>query len=197
MEFEKQVKRNNRYIHNVEVSKFLNTLKETLHKKNKLMPKGTPLHRSQIGYNETWFEGEEIIIPLSNKRMKPTASVAKEGRANPKGIPYLYLATDRDTSISELRPHIEQIVTYSGFEASKDLNIIDCYSIYDSFSYIGSQFYPPTTQAGIEDAVWSMINSAFAKPTTNNDTTTEYIPTQIIAELFKSEGYDGLCLRVA
>src|ERR1700741_12272 len=42
--------------------------------------------------------------PYSQKEMKPISNWQCEGRANPRGIPYLYLATDRSTALAEVRP---------------------------------------------------------------------------------------------
>ena len=41
-------------------------------------------------------------------------------------------------------------------------------------------------------AVWADIDRAFAEPMTRSDNSTDYVPTQIIAELFKREGLDGV-----
>ncbi len=48
-----------------------------------------------------------------------------------------------------------------------------------------------------EQAVWKQIDRAFSEPTTPSDTSTDYVPTQVIAELFKSEGYDGIAYKSA
>jgi len=40
-----------------------------------------------------------------------------------------------------------------------------------------------------------MVNAAFTKPVTNVDNSSDYVPTQILAELFKSEGFDGVCFK--
>jgi hypothetical protein len=43
-----------------------------------------------------------------------------------------------------------------------------------------------------EQAVWSDIGRAFSRPVNPSDTVADYVPTQIIAELFKSNGIDGI-----
>jgi hypothetical protein len=45
------------------------------------------------------------------------------------------------------------------------------------------------------DGIWIAIDQAFATPVSKADEAREYIPTQIIAELFKSAGYDGLVYK--
>ena len=48
-----------------------------------------------------------------------------------------------------------------------------------------------------EEAVWTQIDQAFSEPTTPGDDTAEYVPTQVIAELFKNEGCDGIAYKSA
>ncbi|MFZ0569740.1 MAG: RES domain-containing protein [Rhodomicrobium sp.] len=43
--------------------------------------------------------------------MKPIPNWLSEGRANPRGIPYLYLASTRDTALAEVRPWIGSHIT--------------------------------------------------------------------------------------
>ena len=44
-------------------------------------------------------------------------------------------------------------------------------------------------------AVRTEIDQAFSKPVTSLDDTADYAPTQIIAELFKNNGCDGIAYK--
>lgn len=44
----------------------------------------------------------------------------------------------------------------------------------------------------MEDWVWGQIGEGFSRPIHPDDQSVEYVPTQILAELFKAEGYDGI-----
>jgi hypothetical protein len=46
-----------------------------------------------------------------------------------------------------------------------------------------------------ETANWAAIDRAFARPVTVDDSVAGYEPTQILAELFKSEGFEGIAYR--
>ena len=48
-----------------------------------------------------------------------------------------------------------------------------------------------------ERAVWTQIDQAFSEPMASADDAAEYVPTQLIAELFKKEGYDGIAYKSA
>ncbi len=68
----------------------------------------------------------DVPVPHSRERMKPLKDRAPEGRINPKGIPCLYLATERDTALSEVRPWIGSLNSVGQFKTSRNLVVIDC-----------------------------------------------------------------------
>lgn len=193
--FEQHVKHQSRYVYSDQVKNFLQALRQTLCLKEINLKKGDKLYRSQIGLEISEWEGQVLLNAHPPKRMKPTSEYAIEGRANPKGIPYLYLSNDRDTSIAELRPHNNEMISCGVFEVNKNLTLIDCYSLERKYNNVEFIFNPPTEQSDIVNAIWSQIIDAFAKPVTNNETASDYVPTQILAELFKSQGYDGICCK--
>jgi hypothetical protein len=49
----------------------------------------------------------------------------------------------------------------------------------------------------IQEAVWASIDRGFSRPVDSAAGSTEYIPTQILSELFKSRGLDGVGYRSA
>jgi hypothetical protein len=126
--------------------------------------------------------------------MKPLADRAKEGRASPVGIPVLYLATERDTALSEMRPGRATIMTVAEFTLVRDCRLVDC-----SVGSLGASIWPrysteppPPVR---EQSVWTDIDLAFALPVNLADDVADYAPTQIVAELFKQHGYDGIKYR--
>lgn len=194
-DFERNVKYKNRYVHSSEVKEFLFNIKESLPDRERSLPIGSTLFRAQIGYEEYEDEGQVVICGFPPERMKPIQFKSCEGRANPKGIPYLYLSNDENTSMTELRPHIGEYISSAQFKVNRNLRLIDCYSVPKHYTYIECIFDPPSTQEDIGCAVWSMINDAFTKPIKNNESNSDYVPTQILAEVFKSEGFDGICFK--
>ncbi|MEX6396516.1 RES family NAD+ phosphorylase [Providencia hangzhouensis] len=46
-----------------------------------------------------------------------------------------------------------------------------------------------------EKAVWTDIDNAFSTPVTRSDDKANYAPTQILAELFRSAGYDAIAYK--
>jgi hypothetical protein len=139
-------------------------------------------------------EWDEIPCPYPPKRMKPIPYFASEGRANPKGIPYLYLATDKETAMSEVRPWLGSSISVGQFKTTKELHVIDC-SVRHASSTIF--YFEEPNEEKRKVSVWSNIDKAFAKPINPSDKVSDYVPTQILAELFKSKGYDGIVYKSA
>lgn len=193
--FANEVVRYNRYIHNNETESFLKTLAESSNKRIKYIKSGSALWRAQLGCDyRPYKENGDILfdeqVPYSEERMYALPNRAKDGRANPKGIPYLYLSTKRKTALSEVRPWIGSIVTLALFKTIHELKIIDC-SIHGNTKtpyLLGDEPSPEKR----EEFVWKHIDNAFSRPVEQSDDSADYIPTQIIAEIFKNKGMDGL-----
>ena len=199
-QFAEQVRRGRRYVWEKEVQEFLDTVLATLKERDVTLEIGTLLYRAQLGVrpveedNEGQPHGPYAFHP---ERMKPLKYGAIEGRANPSGIPVLYLATSIETAISEVRPWIGSEVSVSQFKIVRDLKIFDLSKGYGKWNSGPIEFFdlraPDATDK--ELAVWIDIDNAFSRPVEYSDNTTEYVPTQILAELFRGAGYDGLVYR--
>jgi len=124
------------------------------------------------------------MIPLKNRAM--------EGRANPKGISYLYLANDQKTAVAESRASIGEAVSVGVFKVTRDLWVVDCSVKAAEFPSI--YFKEPSSKKRTI-AVWSDIDRAFSQPVNRSDDVADYAPTQILAELFKQNGFDGVAFR--
>ncbi len=199
--FARFVMRQARHIMDAESQSFINEVVETCKKRVRKIPKGTALWRAQLGHSMRMepildevgdvVDEFETEAPWEPDRMVPFLDRAYEGRVNPKGIPCLYLSTDRDTSMTETRPWIGSYVTVCQFVMLRDLTVVDCTA--DPLPVI-----PPALQgeerkaATREGLAWKAINKAFSKPVTRSDDLAGYAPTQVLAEAFRSAGYEGI-----
>lgn len=116
------VKHKNRFFYNRKTQEFLQTVLETGKNRIKIIRKGTYLWRAQLGNNGDYFNPRLF----SKNRIVPLADKATEGRANPKGIPYLYLSDKKETAMAEVRPLKGSHISLGLFKLSKDIKIIDC-----------------------------------------------------------------------
>lgn len=193
--FEQETKNLARYVRAPEVEAFLDTVLQTTEKRVEVLSKERILWRAQLGCGREPIceEGEYIAdnpTPHPQERMKPLVGRASEGRANPKGIPYLYLATNRDTAMAEVRPWIGSLISVGQFKTLRELHLVNCTEEKQNFIYLEE----PSTEKR-EESVWAHIDQAFARPVSPSDEIADYVPTQIIAELFKANNFDGVAYR--
>ncbi|HLA26873.1 MAG TPA: RES family NAD+ phosphorylase [Syntrophales bacterium] len=183
---------------------FLEGLLATCKTRTIELPPKTKLWRSQLGKDKSRQNISAGIIcldttlrPFPPHRMKPLPDKAEAGRANPKGVPVLYLSTDRETAMSECRPWLAAFISIGMFYTNRDLKILDLSK---------DEYIPVRTnnmgkinndQNLVEKVIWGNINKAFTKPIQRSDQIADYIPTQVIAEFFKSKNFDGLKYRSA
>ena len=198
-QFANRVRRRMRFMRTREDEDFLREVLRTSESRIRDVPADFGLWRAQFGHGWRLLDEDnpdvgEIPAAYPQKRMKPIASRVTEGRVNPKGIPVLYLSTERDTAMSEVRPGLGSLVSCAYFKTNRALRIVD-FSVYHD-SGIGFFFSEPDAVER-EQAVWKQIDRAFSEPTTSRDISTDYVPTQVIAELFKSEGFDGIAYKSA
>jgi hypothetical protein len=125
--------------------------------------------------------------------MKPLMDRAIEGRANAKGIPCLYVATQIKTAIGKCRPWVGALLSVAQMKTNRELQIVNCTSAQKGFPI----YFEEPEPAEREQAVWRDIDRAFAEPVTRTDDTADYAPTQILAELFQETGADGVGYRSA
>lgn len=204
--FQHVVRRVSRYVRPPDVEEFLQAVLSTAKKREERLKRGAVLWRAQLGHDHKATavdHGLEVPVPCPYPpgRMKPLADRAFEGRASPKGIPVLYLAIERETALLEVRPWLGSLVSIAQFELKKDLRVVDCslgsakvsVSLWPSFIVGGTMKEPPPDER--ERSVWTDIDLAFAQPVNRRDDVADYAPTQVIADLLKRGGYDGIKYR--
>ena len=186
--FRQEILRERRYLWSKAAQEFLEGVAVTCRRRFKTVPAGQRYWRAQLGHQSRFDDqsGERVISPHPEERMKPLSDEAVEGRVNPKGIPCLYFATSPEIAMTEVRPWLGSTISVAAFETLRALRLVDC-----------SEPEPNQAESSIEAAVWQDINGAFAEPIVRSDRTGDYAATQILAELFKREGSDGLTYKSA
>lgn len=195
--FAQSVKLKARFVHDNEVRDFLGIVLESSVSRRKRLQKDSLLFRAQRGSTpRTEKSGEEEFdVPRAHppERMSPKAECVGDGRANPKGIPCLYLASNQNTAMAEVRPWVGSYVSLAQFKVMHDCMVVDC--SLDERRWI---FYPGPGEvdaAAIEAKVWGEIAYALSKPVALDESHSDYVPTQILAEAFRNHGYDGIIYR--
>jgi RES domain len=201
--FATSVKSDLRYVRSKASEEFLAEVRASCATRRLVIPQKKIFWRARLGCEYEHYENThpEITVvydkerPYKREGMKPIPNWQGEGRASPRGIPSLYLATTRDTALAEVRPWLGATISVAQLQVERDLPVIDCAKHHstDSIDSIVRVFDDHTKTK--EDGIWIAIDRAFATPVSNEDEARDYIPTQIIGELFKSEGYDGIVYK--
>ena len=204
--FEERVKRHRRHIWNHQIDAFLQTVLQTRRDRDFEIPEGKVVWRAQLGIkyiiqkDESGEEIGEVRLGFSRSRMKPVTGHAKEGRANSSGIPVLYVGSTEQTAISEVRPWVGSEVSVAQFKLSRPLHAIDLTKGHGKSSWSGLTLKQligqeePDAETKIR-SVWTDIDNAFSRPVASSDEVEDYIPTRILAELFREAGYDAIVYR--
>jgi hypothetical protein len=201
----------NRFVLSDHWHEFIRDVVRTSNKRAKTLEQGAKLARARIGTDWVEFDdGDEQPFPLSPHRMgSPPKHLATPGRLNSEGIPYLYLSTDMDTAVAEVRPWIGAELTIGTFEVLSDLRIVDTsddepqsmLSLYEfvkrdgQIADVRKRAADRYTSADKEKYVWGDINAAFSRPVSPSESPMKYVPTQYLSEKLKTEGYDGIAYR--
>ena len=201
-EFANHVKESRRYVWDQDTQAFLDTVAATRYKREDKIRAGSIVWRAQIGVDWVYDEKKHVEEPFGfhKDRMKPVPQFASDGRANSANIPVLYLATCLKTAISEVRPWTGSEVSGAQFRIVRDLKVIDLSTRYGEVPWSLLTFqhlvgWESPDEETTEEVVWRAIDNAFSKPVALPENVTEYTPTQILAELFLSLGYDAIVYR--
>lgn len=115
-------------------------------------------------------------------------------RMSPKGISYTFLSTEIKTCLMECKTHIHDITLIGKFIVRKPLRIINLevkeYPYYDLFSG-----HLDREKENIGYFI-ERYSSEISKPV-KQEHDHEYLPTQVIAEYIRLQGYDGIAYSSA
>jgi hypothetical protein len=197
--FAESVRHDRRFIYEQPVMDFLNAVAETSVSRMVDLPAEAVFWRAQLGYQLHVFdkgepEEEERPAPWFEDRMIPLPRLVGDGRANPRGVAYLYLASNATTAGSEVRPWLGATLSISQFKTNRALRVIDCTK--DKKRWLKS-FHVETGMADwepheFEGVVWGDIGYAMSTPYSSEEQSLHYVPTQIIAERLRHAGADGM-----
>jgi hypothetical protein len=167
--------RNRFFLHNVID---LDTLERYLCEKSKAYKSGELFYRGRIS-NQKGFKPEDLG--------KPPCLNASAGRANPYGIPYLYLSADKETTLYEIRATYLDYVTIGKFLLNDDIKVVKLRAVE-----ILSPFEENLFDRLLYQPLLKNLESELSKPLRRFDSELDYLPTQYLCEFVKSIGFDGI-----
>lgn len=207
--FQAYLKNQNRYVLSPKWQHFINAIIHTSAKRGFLLERNTQMARARIGCLEygsqvpkngsqealhvthSFGVHHAAVRPLPYEEMiGPPRKKAVEGRLNPSGIPYLYLANNKETAIAEVRPWVGAYVSVAYFELLKDQLLIDLTK--DFKIRAAKKGRGQTSAQSLERMIWSQLNQSFSEPVSPDDKVSQYVHTQYMTEVFKAQGFDGV-----
>ena len=154
---------------------------------NTTIPQDTILYRARvIPSDRTYLTKNDMGCPPRGK--------ATAGRANPLGIPYLYLCKNEETTYYEVRALYLDKLAIGSFKTTRDINILDFTSAL-SLYYAYNNSTISLSEVIAKQKILQLISSDLSKPLRRYDSELEYVPTQLICEYCKINGIDGICFN--
>jgi len=129
------------------------------------------------------------VIP-SDQMGAPPREKARAGRANPAGIPHLYVASDQSTAVAEVRAEPGDWVTIATvtihpepmqvLDLTRDVRIVDPFAHKDLH------------EALMLRELQQVFSYELRRPIRVGDSELDYVATQFIAEYCRNEGLGGI-----
>lgn len=147
---------------------------------------------------ERWYRAriltDDTAYPIE-KMGAPPKHLATHGRANPTGIPYLYLGSLPETAAAEIRPHTGEVACVADFMVSVPLNAVDLRNprklvspfILGDASEIG--------QLRADITFLERLGEELTRPVLPSRAAIDYIPSQYLCEFIRKTGKDGVIYR--
>lgn len=144
-------------------------------------------HRARLEIDDQGFAAADMGAP---PRGKPS-----HGRANPPGIPYLYLASTAVTAVSEVRPHTGEKATVATFTVPGNLKLVDLVHPKRTVSPFLLEDEVQVSRMRNDINLLLRLGEELTRPVLPQAAMIEYAPTQYLCEFIKRSGYDGLMYR--
>lgn len=143
-------------------------------------------YRARIRIEDSDFPVEEMGAPP--KRRSPY------GRANPAGIPYLYLGSHPDTAVAEIRPHTGEFACVADFTIP-EIKAVDLRSPRKLVSPFILTDASEIGQLRADLPFLERLGEELTRPIQPAGAAIDYIPSQYLCEFIKKSGFDGVVYR--
>jgi hypothetical protein len=125
----------------------------------------------------------------------PPKRLAIHGRANPPGIPYLYLGSLPETAAAEIRPHTGEVACVADFTIKGTLKAVDLRfprRLVSPFLLAGAG---AIGQLRADIPFLERLGDELTRPVLPQGAAIDYLPSQYLCEFIKKSGYDGVVYR--
>lgn len=143
-------------------------------------------YRARIRVSDSAFTIDQMGAPPKH--------LASHGRANPAGIPYLYLGSRPETAIAEIRPHTGEIACVADFHVP-DIKVVD---LRNPRGFVSPLQIQDTDQIGrlrAELPLLERLGEELTRPVLPQRAAIDYIPSQYLCEFIRKMRFDGVLYR--
>lgn len=138
---------------------------------------------THVGFNEITRVAFPYKGPAIGALPPPQASA---GRTNRHGVSVLYLASEIDTALAEIRPHPSHLISVGGFRARKHLRVA-------RFDLPIGPFASSNTRLSLFALIYH-IDSLLSAPVIPEERH-RYAATQLLADVLIRHGFEGVIYR--
>ncbi|WP_447957263.1 RES family NAD+ phosphorylase [Vreelandella sp. EE7] len=143
-------------------------------------------YRARIRTEDEIFQIEKMGAPPKRR--------SSHGRANPAGIPYLYLGSLPETAAAEIRPHTGEIACVADFTIPeiKAVDLRNPRKLVSPFIFSESS---AIDQLRADLPFLERLGEELTRPVQPTGAAIDYIPSQYLCEFIKKTGFDGVVYR--
>ncbi len=147
---------------------------------------------------ESWFRARiltgDTAYPIAEMGAPPK-HLTTHGRANPTGIPYLYLGSLPETAVAEVRPHTGEVACVAEFKVTSSLTAVDLRNPRKLVSPFLLADAGSIGQMRADIPFLERLGEELTRPVLPRSAAIDYIPSQYLCEFIKKSGYDGVVYR--
>jgi RES domain len=147
----------------------------------------TSWYRARIQSGDSAFSTDQMGAPAKR--------IASHGRANPAGIPYLYLGSTPVTAVSEIRPHTGETVCVADFITPANLKLVDLRWPRTMVSPFLLADAADIGRMRSDLPFLERLGDELTRPVVPQSAAIDYTPSQYLCEFIKNCGYDGVLYR--
>lgn len=161
----------------------------------KLMPTGTEFFRARLAHNMR--EAKTFQDEPADELGAPPKERSANNRMSAAGIPLLYVASDPNTSIAEVRPSLHDTVVVGRFTSKREMRFFDFTALSGRLSHAPLSIFDPKYESrAMRRRLLGYLHKEIAKPVRFDDT--DYVVTQALAEFIRygnALDFDGVIFQ--
>ena len=147
---------------------------------------------------QQWYRARITVSDVNytiDQMGAPPKNLATHGRANPTGIPYLYLGSLVDTAVAEIRPHTGEVACVAKFVLTQPITAVDLRNPRELVSPFILEDASEIGNLRADIPFLEKLGTELTRPVLPRSAAIDYLPSQYLCEFIKKSGYGGVLYR--